>query len=725
MGNIRPASLAAACRGLRPVAALLVCAGIVTGVVTAASAVVQPPAAADAQAVLSDPQFFPIAVWLQNPTRAPQYRALGINVYVGLWKGPTEPQLAELKKHGMRVVCSQNDVGLKHKDDATILGWMHGDEPDNAQSLGAGKGYGPPIPPQKIVEDYRRIKRADPGRPVLLNLGQGVAWDRWHGRGVRTNHPEDYLEYVRGGDIVSFDIYPACHDDPQVAGNLWFVADGVRRLREWAKDGQAVWNCIECTRISNVNAKATPRQVKAEVWMSLVRGSRGIIYFVHQFKPSFIEAGLLADAEMSEQVGALNRQIHELAPVLHSPTVAGGVRIEASSAEVPVEAMVKRHGGATYVFAVAMRAGTTTARFQLAGVPDGATAEVLGEGRTLEVRDGRFRDTFRPWDVHLYRIRGAGESALRQAQGCLPVLTSAEAWERLPRSEGPAVGRPLPLWARTLAGPLPRTTAAMLRLDYLQRTGSPLPPQLRGKMRWVTADANRCASGRAYAEADLRRSGLDDAAIRQLAGDWSGMPATEQAALAFARNLTLAADRIPDEEIADLMKWYGDKQVVAMVLLVAYANFQDRLLLALDLPVESGGPLDPLDVRFVATNGVTAPGRRPPEKPPADVVPSRVDDVEWQSVDIARLRQGLENQQARRSRIAVPDWDAIRPALPDPYRQRRHLRVQWSLICLGYQPELAAAWFDCLRTFAGDSRQDRVFEESLFWVITRTIRCFY
>ena len=68
----------------------------------------------------------------------------------------------------------------------------------------------------------------------MLNLGQGVAWDGWYGRGVRTNHPEDYAEYVRGGDIISFDIYPAVHDKPAVAGKLWYVARGVERLRGWA-----------------------------------------------------------------------------------------------------------------------------------------------------------------------------------------------------------------------------------------------------------------------------------------------------------------------------------------------------------------------------------------------------------------------------------------------------------------------------------------------------------
>src|SRR5258708_7792764 len=77
--------------------------------------------------------FFPIAVWLQNPSNAERYRAAGFNTYVGLWQGPTEQQLTALSKAGMRLICEQNEVALRHLDDRTIIGWMHGDEPDNAQ----------------------------------------------------------------------------------------------------------------------------------------------------------------------------------------------------------------------------------------------------------------------------------------------------------------------------------------------------------------------------------------------------------------------------------------------------------------------------------------------------------------------------------------------------------------------------------------------------------------
>jgi len=351
----------------------------------------------------ADENYFPIAVWLQNPANAARFKAAGINLYVGLYRGPTSNQLAQLRAAGVSVICSQSR-GLEFKDDPIIVGWMHGDEPDNAQSLGQGKGYGPPILPEKIVADYQRIRATDPTRPVLLNLGQGVAWDNYIGRGVRRNHPEDYPEYVKGCDIASFDIYPAVHDHAAVAGKLEFVAHGVERLRRWAGPERVTWNCIECTRISNVKTKPTPHQVRAEVWMSLIHGSRGLIYFVHQFKPVFREPALLDDAEMLAAVTAINRQIHELAPVLNSASVTNGIRVESSTANVPIAWMAKQRAGATYLFAVNMRDQPTRGSFEMRGLPNGAAVEAVGENRRLTSARDAWTDDFKGYEVHLYRI---------------------------------------------------------------------------------------------------------------------------------------------------------------------------------------------------------------------------------------------------------------------------------------------------------------------------------
>ena len=125
------------------------------------------------------PSYFPIGVWLQSPANAARYQQIGVNLFVGLWQGPTEEQLADLTAVGMRVICSQNEMGLKHLDDPIIAAWMHADEPDNAQAIPGQEGYGPAVDPAVLQADYERMKAADPTRPVWLNLGQGVANEEW------------------------------------------------------------------------------------------------------------------------------------------------------------------------------------------------------------------------------------------------------------------------------------------------------------------------------------------------------------------------------------------------------------------------------------------------------------------------------------------------------------------------------------------------------------------
>ena len=353
----------------------------------------------------SDPWFFPITVWLQSPSSAPAFAAIGINTFVGLYQGPVEQNLTDLKAAGMPVACAQNAVGLAHLGDPTILAWTQQDEPDNAQPLQGG-GYGPCVPASDVQMLYKQTIAKDPTRPVFLNLGQGVAHDYigW-GSACSLTHPADYPDYLEGGDLVSFDIYPVNDTDPAVHGHLELVARGVDNLVKWSAGKKAVWTWIECTGISDPSGKPTPAQVAAEVWMSIVHGSMGIGYFVHQFAPTFDEHALLDDPAMKAAVSAINQQIHDLAPALNTPPIVNGGTVSSSDPKVPVDMLLKRQGGSTYLFAVAMAAGPAKATFsKLTNLPAGASVEVIGEGRTLALQGASFSDDFAGWGVHLYRI---------------------------------------------------------------------------------------------------------------------------------------------------------------------------------------------------------------------------------------------------------------------------------------------------------------------------------
>jgi hypothetical protein len=111
---------------------------------------------------------------------------------------------------------------------------------------------------------------------------------------------------------------------------------------------------------------------------------------------------------MLSAVTAINRQITELAPVLNSPTIKATASVSSSNEAVPIATMLKKHNGATYLFAVAMRGDKTTATFNLRGLKGKRTVEVIGENRTIAVKNGVFKDSFRAWDVHLYRVQSLG-----------------------------------------------------------------------------------------------------------------------------------------------------------------------------------------------------------------------------------------------------------------------------------------------------------------------------
>ena len=341
-----------------------------------------------------DTSYFPISVWLQSPSNASAYGAIGINQYIGLYNGPTQNDLDTLTTAKVPTYCDQNTTGLSNLANPIILGWTQEDEPDNAQPDGQG-GYGPCIAPSQIQSLYQTMKSKDASRPVFLNVGQGVANDAWVGRGSCSNQPQDYPEYAKGADIVSFDIYPI-NDGLEIG----LVALGVDRLNQAVQNKKPVWNWIECTRIDQANPKPTPDQVKAEVWMSIIHGSMGIGYFVHQFTPTFDEKALLDDGAMKSAVAAIDQQIHDLAPALNTPPITNAMTTSAQK----IDTLVKRQGGKLYVFAVSMDTAQATATFTLTH-DTFTTATVLGENRTVPIASSSFQDAFAGNAVHLYQLQ--------------------------------------------------------------------------------------------------------------------------------------------------------------------------------------------------------------------------------------------------------------------------------------------------------------------------------
>lgn len=363
--------------------------------------------AQDAPIAGENHDFFPIAVWAQDPVNASAYKENGVNMFICIHGGLNQENFDHLKKAGMKIIADQNEFGLTKLDEPLIYGWMHDDGPDNAQRNTKEDKWDPCRSPAAIIMDYERMKKNDPSRPVYLNVGRGAAYTSWVGRGVCRGKTDMYKisnnGYLKGCDIASFDIYPVNATEADVEGKLWYVSKGIDNLQKWSDYSKPAWCWIETTRISDkAKRKPTPSEVRSEVWMALVHGAKGIGYFCHSFVGKKTkDAALLHDAEMIAAVKAINEQVTSLAPVLNSPDENEYATVTTNDASIPVDIMSKKYGKAHYIFAVAMREGKTMATFD---VKSGKTVEVLGENRSIRIRRGKFSDSFASYGVHLYMV---------------------------------------------------------------------------------------------------------------------------------------------------------------------------------------------------------------------------------------------------------------------------------------------------------------------------------
>lgn len=311
--------------------------------------------------------------------------------------------------------------------------------------------------------------------------------------------------------------------------------------------------------------------------------------------------------------------------------------------------------------------------------------------------------------------------------------TDNSAWQHLPPAEKGG-GKPLPMWARQLAQDLPKSTAALLQLDYAHREASPLPAKLRTGMRYVAAHSNSSAYAQSVALEDLKRRGVSDELIQGLGSfDYSQWSPSEQAALEFARKMTVASESVTDEEFARLVADFGEKQAACMVLLMAYSNFQDRLLICLQTPFDpkiDGIPAPHIQFAMAGLLPTAPPSTSvPPAKEPLPKPTGKdliTDDADWTQISYAELQTRLENQRQRETRLPILDWSVIAKNL-QPGLFRGPSDIIWYRIVFGYAPELATPYEIFMRTAGAETAPDydRIFGQSLFWITTRAIGCPY
>ena len=248
-------------------------------------------------------------------------------------------------------------------------------------------------------------------------------------------------------------------------------------------------------------------------------------------------------------------------------------------------------------------------------------------------------------------------------------------------------------------------------------------------MRWVIAHANRCAYSEAYALADLeagrRRRGAIQVADRRPGRLARGRPRA-------ARVRPAADRRRPDDPRRPVRP-----APRAVRRQAGRGDGPARGLRQLPGP-DRARPGPPDRARRAACRRSTSSSRRARSSRRRSCRPSRsCPSLLASGDDGRRARPGVVGAVVRRAAIAArtaAGADAAaarsRPGTRSrrssrPRSASRPTRIVWNLVCSGYVPELAVPWSVATRTMWAEAKPDRVFEESLFWVQTRAIRCNY
>ena len=295
-----------------------------------------------------------------------------------------------------------DDVG-----NTTLLAWAQMDEPDAAGG-GLRNLAG-------SVANYQLWKAADPNRPVYLNFagpdvltaieGPKPSWclDSTGGCSLVTNHM-DYINQAL--DWVSNDIYPAAGNLPDDSRryDVSLVGDPIDRIRSWTD--KPVFCYIE-TSDQKFNPKSTRGvtrdEVRAEIWVAIVHGVRGYVFFPEVVPPNGV--GSASDgtpADVAAELTVQNNTVTQLAPVLQgdiNPTTLG------ATVPAPLQAGWRDAPSGRYFFVVNTKEDTlTNAAITLTGVDTATSASVFNESRTVTLAKGKLTDTFGAFAVHIYVV---------------------------------------------------------------------------------------------------------------------------------------------------------------------------------------------------------------------------------------------------------------------------------------------------------------------------------
>ncbi|MBE3577967.1 MAG: hypothetical protein IMX00_09805 [Limnochordales bacterium] len=348
----------------------------------------------DLTTLVNDELFFPIGTYHVASTDLGLIKELGFNFVVSpLVSSQLDlPKLLEFmneaERHGLKVLIEYSELVRNQRqmftDIASLtsalrfhpatLGYYLVDEP------GAG------VSEDDMRKGYYAIKAADRLHPVFV-LEVTASFFELHSRWT---------------DIFSTDPYVIGSHVDDIAG----VGRATRQALAATRYTKPVWTAIQAHRApsaGSTNRWPTPDELRAMSYLALNHGAKGLIFYGYGDSLDGWGSGFKFNKELMDFFPRLNRELAEMGPryLLDSAYGFAWASTEADGIDVRLIGS----DGQFFVVAVNCTNREITADIQLDGlpyVPSLVTVEY--ESRAVRVEEGKIRDHFAPFAVHVYRL---------------------------------------------------------------------------------------------------------------------------------------------------------------------------------------------------------------------------------------------------------------------------------------------------------------------------------
>ena len=354
-----------------------------------------------------------------HPKTENPFQALTSNGYNYVHVSPDKAVLDSAGNYNLMTWVTTGIVNDKVKSDTTritelvnnymdhpsLLFWEISDEPafnwNNPE---------PRITHTKMLEAYTLIKSRDQKHLVFTNHGP-------------VNLISTLQKYNSSTDIVGVDVYPviphgitpsyAIYPDG-LQGDLLNpyisqVGEYIDKMKKVVKNSKPVfavlqgfaWEMLKPSGKRDLSMILYPTYEESRfmAFNAIVHGANGILYWGTNYTPQ--------PSQFMDDLNKVTRELAELQSVLASKTVELNIKKEYHelmySVDTGVEIMVKQVSGKTYMLTVNSDKNPVKVAFsRLSGFNE---VSVLSENRKLEIVDGKFTDSYKPFDVHIYEIK--------------------------------------------------------------------------------------------------------------------------------------------------------------------------------------------------------------------------------------------------------------------------------------------------------------------------------